>query len=117
MGKHIANTGDLLSAGEDLRAICEEKEARLLVLDPLSGAFGGNENDRTAVYDFVSSFRGWGDTAKCAMLVIGHLPKSKEGKEAGFSGTTAWAGISTVDVDVVKEGHREGHRQEEIKGR
>ena len=90
MGKHIQNTGDLLSAGEDLRAICEEKEARLLVLDPLSGAFGGNENDRTAVYDFVSSFRGWGDTAKCAMLVIGHLPKSKEGKEAGFSGSTAW---------------------------
>ena len=90
MGKHIANTGDLLSAGEDLRAICEEKEARLLVLDPLSGAFGGNENDRTAVYDFVSSFRGWGDTAKCAMLVIGHLPKSQEGKAAGFSGSTAW---------------------------
>ena len=90
MGKHIANTGDLLSAGEDLRAICEDKKARLLVTDPLSGAFGGNENDRTAVYDFVSSFRGWGDTAKCAMLVIGHLPKSQEGKAAGFSGSTAW---------------------------
>ena len=90
MGKHIQNTGDLLSTGEDLRAICEDKEARLLVMDPLSGAFGGNENDRTGVYDFVSSFRAWGDTAKCAMLVIGHLPKSKEGKEAGFSGTTAW---------------------------
>ena len=91
IGKHIQNTGDLLSAGEDLRAICEDKKARLLVLDPLSGAFGGNENDRTAVYDFVSSFRGWGDTAKCAMLVIGHLPKSQEGKAAGFSGNTAWA--------------------------
>ena len=90
LGKHIANTGDLLSAGEDLRAICEDKEASLLVIDPLSGAFGGNENDRTAVYDFVSSFRGWGDTAKCAMLVIGHLPKSQEGKAAGFSGSTAW---------------------------
>ena len=90
MGKHIQNTGDLLSAGEDLRAICEDKEASLLVMDPLSGAFGGNENDRTAVYDFVSSFRGWGDTAKCAMLVIGHLPKSQEGKAAGFSGSTAW---------------------------
>ena len=90
MGKHIQNTGDLLSTGEDLRAICEDKEARLLVMDPLSGAFGGNENDRTAVYDFVSSFRGWGDEKKCAVLVIGHLPKSKDGKEAGFSGTTAW---------------------------
>ena len=90
LGNHIQNTGDLLPAGEDLRAICEEKQARLLVMDPLSGAFGGNENDRTAVYDFVSSFRGWGDDVGCAMLVIGHLPKSAEGKAAGFSGSTAW---------------------------
>ena len=66
------------------------KKASLLVTDPLSGAFGGNENDRTAVYDFVSSFRGWGDTAECAMLVIGHLPKNEEGKKAGYSGNSAW---------------------------
>ena len=90
MGKHIANTGDLLLAGEAIRTICEERNAKLLVIDPLSGAFGGNENDRTAVYDFVSSFRSWGDTAKCALLVIGHLPKGTEGRAAGFSGSTAW---------------------------
>lgn len=90
MGKHIANTGDLLLAGEAIRTICEERNAKLLVIDPLSGAFGGNENDRTAVYDFVSSFRSWGDTAKCALLVIGHLPKGAEGRAAGFSGSTAW---------------------------
>ena len=90
IGNHIANTGDLLPAGEDLRAICEDKNASLLVMDPLSGAFGGNENDRTAVYDFVSDCRAWGDAAQCATLVIGHLPKSAEGKAAGFSGSTAW---------------------------
>ena len=90
MGKHIANTGDILFAGEAIRTICEERNAKLLVMDPLSGAFGGNENDRTAVYDFVSSFRGWGDAAKCALLVIGHLPKGAEGRAAGFSGSTAW---------------------------
>ena len=85
--KHISVTGELLRSGEALRKVCEDKNARLLILDPLSGAFGGNENDRTAVYDFVSSFRGWGDAAKCAMLVIGHLPKTQG---AGFSGSTAW---------------------------
>ena len=89
-GKHVSVTGDLLKAGEDIRTLCEEKKAKLLVLDPLSGAFGGNENDRTAVYDFVSSFRGWSDTAGCAMLLIGHLPKGKEGRAEGFSGSTAW---------------------------
>ena len=90
-GNHIANTGELLRTGEALRKVCEDIEARLLILDPLSGAFGGNENDRTAVYDFVSPhFEGWGDAAKCAMLVIGHLPKGAEGRAAGFSGSTAW---------------------------
>ena len=90
VGNHIANTGHLLYAGEQIQAICKEMEARLLVMDPLSGAFGGNENDRTAVYDFVSSFRGWCDEAKCALLAIGHLPKGAEGRAAGFSGSTAW---------------------------
>ena len=108
LGKHIANTGDLLSAGEDLRAICKEKKARLLVIDPLSGAFGGNENDRTAVYDFISSFRRWGDTAKCAMLVIGHLPKSEEGKAAGFSGSTAWEASARSMWKLSKKPHTVG---------
>lgn len=90
MGNHIANTGALLPSGYQLQHICEDKDAKLLIIDPLSGAFGGNENDRTAVYDFISSFRRWGDTAKCAVLVVGHLPKYAEGKNAGFSGSTAW---------------------------
>ena len=90
LDKHISVTGELLRSGEALRSVCEGLKARLLILDPLSGAFGGNENDRTAVYDFISSFRGWGEAAQCAMLVIGHLPKSAEARSAGFSGSTAW---------------------------
>ena len=86
-GNHISVTGELLPSGEELRKVCEDFNASLLILDPLSGAFGGNENDRTAVYDFVSSFRGWGDAVKCAMLVIGHLPKTQG---VVFSGSTAW---------------------------
>lgn len=104
IGHHIANTGDLLPAGYELQHICEDKKARLLVIDPLSGAFGGNENDRTAVYDFISSFRRWGDTAKCAVLVVGHLPKSTEGKNAGFSGSTAWeASVRSMWLLSIKE--------------
>jgi len=90
IGNHISNTGDLLSSGDNLRSICKDMKARLLVIDPLSGAFGGNENDRTAVYDFISNFRKWGDATECAILVIGHLPKYAEGKNTGFSGSTAW---------------------------
>lgn len=103
-GQHIAITGELLRSGEALRAVCEDLKASLLILDPLSGAFGGNENDRTAVYDFVSSFRGWGDTAKCTMLAIGHLPKGAEGRAAGFSGSTAWEASARCMWKLSKEG-------------
>ena len=87
-GEHIANTGQMLSAGYEVQEHCEEKDARLLVIDPLSGAFGNSENDRAIVYDFVSAFRKWGDTQGCAVLMIGHLPKGKQ--EVSFSGSTAW---------------------------
>ena len=107
MGNHIANTGDLLPAGEEIQQICEKKKARLLVMDPLSGAFGGNENDRTAVYDFVSAFRGWGDEQNCAMLIVGHLPKSSEGRASGFSGSTAWEASVRSMWMLSKAGNKE----------
>ena len=122
--KHISVTGELLRTGEALRKVCEDIGARLLILDPLSGAFGGNENDRTAVYDFVSSFRGWGDAAKCAMLVIGHLPKGAEGRAAGFSGSTAWEasaramwliGTKVRDEDEGKSKRKHGDQSEDEK--
>ncbi len=112
LGNHIANTGNLLPAGEDLRAICEEKGARLLVMDPLSGAFGGNENDRSAVYDFVSSFRGWGDAAQCAILAIGHLPKGAEGRAAGFSGSTAWEAAARSMWKIEEKSFTEGEKKD-----
>ena len=87
-GEHIANTGQMLLAGYEVQERCEEKDARLLVIDPLSGAFGNSENDRAIVYDFVSALRKWGDTAECTVLMIGHLPKGKQ--EVSFSGSTAW---------------------------
>ena len=102
LDKHISVTGELLRSGEALRSVCEGLNASLLVLDPLSGAFGGNENDRTAVYDFVSSFRGWGDAAKCAMLVIGHLPKTQG---VGFSGSTAWEASARAMWMLSKKEH------------
>ena len=89
-GKGSGDAGYLLPAGEDLREFCEGVGARLLVIDPLSGAFSGDENERTAVYNFVGGFRGWGKKSRCATLFVGHLPKGIEGKKAGFSGSTAW---------------------------
>lgn len=76
-------------AGRRILEICEQKEARLLVLDPLSGAFGGNEIDRADVYRFVSELRAWAQLSKCAVLMAAHIPADETKK---WSGSTAWTG-------------------------
>ena len=87
-GDHVSTRGGLLPSGQELLRICEEKEARLLVLDPGAGAFGGNENDRAAVREFTGYMSGWGVDNKCATLIIAHPPKSGE----TYSGSTDWLG-------------------------
>ena len=87
-GDHVSTRGGLLSRGQELLRICEEKPARLLVLDPGAGAFGGNENDRAAVREFTGYMSGWGVENKCATLIISHPPKSGE----TYSGSTDWLG-------------------------
>ena len=87
-GDHVSTRGGLLHSGQELLRICEEKPARLLVLDPGAGAFGGNENDRAAVREFTGYMSGWGVENKCATLIISHPPKSGE----TYSGSTDWLG-------------------------
>ena len=71
-----------------LQGICNDNDASLLVLDPLSGAYTGNENARGMVYEFVSALRKWGEDTQTTTLMIGHFPKSTaQGK---YSGSTAW---------------------------
>ena len=87
-GVHVSTRGGLLHSGEELMRICEDKGARLLVLDPGAGAFGGNENDRAAVREFTGYMSGWGVDNQCATLIIAHPPKSGE----TYSGSTDWLG-------------------------
>ena len=87
-GEHLSSRGMLLNSGRELLHICEEKGARLLVLDPGAGAFGGNENDRAAVREFTGYLSGWGVENRCATLIISHPPKSGE----TYSGSTDWLG-------------------------
>ena len=88
LGEHLSSRANLLHSGRELLRICEEKGARLLVLDPGAGAFGSNENDRAAVREFTGYMSGWGVENKCATLVISHPPKSGE----TYSGSTDWLG-------------------------
>ncbi len=109
-GKHVQVTGELQGAGEDLMALCEDKEAKLLIIDPLSGAFGGNENDRTAAYSFTSIFRKWADETGCGIVMVGHLPKDEKSKQQGYSGSTAWEAAFRSLILLEKKTYNEDNK-------
>ena len=74
------------AVGDELRAYCEKHRARLLVVDPLAGAFAGDEIARASVRYFMSDWDAWGRRTKCTVVMIGHPPKSDD----DYSGSTDW---------------------------
>ena len=80
----------LTRIGADLRAHCESVDARLLVIDPLASAYGGNENDRGAVRSFLGSWDAWARETDCTILIVAHPPKGNGGDDSRYSGSTDW---------------------------
>ena len=85
---HLANRAKLLEIGDWLLSQCDAFDARLLMLDPSAGAFGGSEIARESVREFCSYLNGWGQQVNCATLLIAHPPKSGD----DYSGSTDWLG-------------------------
>ena len=91
---HTAIRSKLLDTGDWLLNEAKEAKARLLMLDPSAGAYGGSEIQREAVREFCSHLNGWGQEFGCATLLIAHPPKPRNNNdpEDDFSGSTDWLG-------------------------
>ena len=87
-GENSHARASLLPVGEVLLKQVAAFEADVLVLDPLSAAFGGNENDRAGAREFNTHLSGWANRNRCAVVILGHPPKS----DATYSGSTDWEG-------------------------
>ena len=93
-GAHTSAVGGPLPAWDKLRRYATEKEAKLLVLDPLAAAYASNENDRSLVRAYLASLAQWADEEGCAVLQISHPPKYAE---QPYSGSTDWeAGVQAM---------------------
>ena len=81
--------GELTTTGERVRRLCEQVDARLLILDPLAAAYAADENARGLVRAFVSHWDAWAQANDCAVMLLAHPPKS-----AGltYAGSTDWQG-------------------------
>ena len=102
-GRHISTMAELTVTGERLRRLCEQENARLLVLDPLAAAYASDENARGLVRAFVSHWDAWGQANNCAVLMLAHPPKSAG---INYAGSTDWQGAAralwTLQVEIDK---------------
>lgn len=84
--RHTSTLGALTPHGAELRAYCEARSARLLVLDAKASVFALNENDRALVRAFLADWDRWACTNRCSILLISHPPKG----DSDYSGSTDW---------------------------
>jgi RecA-family ATPase len=72
-----------------LRTAAEVKPV-LVALDTAADMFGGNENDRSQVRQFISLLRRLAITGNAAVLLASHPSLSGINSDSGLSGSTGW---------------------------
>ena len=87
---HISTRAEITPTGEGLRRYCEKAGARLLVIDPLSAAYLGDESAQGLVRSFMADWDGWSREHNVTTLFISHPPKYASDTGATFMGAVAW---------------------------
>lgn len=84
-GMHTSTVGFWLPSSLELMRYAAAFKARLLIIDPLAGAFMQNENDRALVRAFLSALDQWCEDNGCAVLIISHPAKHGDDAQSGSS--------------------------------
>jgi len=80
----------ITTVGQAVEQAARKTKPTLLVLDPLEAAFGGGENIRKDVRQFVGYWDSLAEELECAVLIVGHPAKASVGEASEYSGSTAW---------------------------
>jgi RecA-family ATPase len=75
---------------DQVRLQAKAMEARLIVLDTAADLFGGNENIRPQVRQFIGALTGLAMECDAAVLLLAHPSQSGKALGTGESGSTAW---------------------------
>ena len=102
-GRFIISTPAVLTAaGRRVRAFCETKGARLLILDPVAAVYASDENNRGLVRAFCADWDAWAIATGCAVLLIAHPPKDGPNP---YSGSSDWQAAvrSLLTIEITDE--------------
>jgi RecA-family ATPase len=75
---------------ERVSAAALDIRPKLIVLDNSADIFGGNENDRAQVRQFIGILRGLAIDTNAAVVLTSHPSLTGEKSGTGLSGSTAW---------------------------
>ena len=75
---------------EHVQAAACDIRPKLIVLDNAADIFGGSENDRAQVRQFISRLRGLALAARAGVLLTSHPSLTGISTGTGLSGSTAW---------------------------
>jgi len=81
---------ELLPAGKIVRKLCEQRGARLLILDSLGYAYGPDDSGNEGVAQFLADWDAWGRDNNCAVLLIHHPAKNTGKGEPAYRGASSW---------------------------
>lgn len=73
-----------------LDTLMQERSPMLLILDNLADVYGGNENNRTAVKQFINLLRRLAIKHDCVVLLLSHPSQMGRSSGSGESGSTGW---------------------------
>ena len=85
---HRDTVATLTALGRNLEDYVRTIKPRLLVIDPVAGAYGANENDRAAVRAWLAHLNALAAAVGCAVLLVAHPPKGAHADV--YSGSTDW---------------------------
>ena len=92
--RHIQTPGDWTDAGKRLIATLGSFRPALAIVDPIAAAYGCSELDRALVRDFLGRLDLTAEQEDCAVLLVGHPPKSANAADrdpkAMFAGNSDW---------------------------
>ena len=99
--------GRLTPFWEQLAVTAQVVKPQLIVIDTAADTFGGNENVRSEVRQFVQrALTQLAERCRCAVLLLAHV--SRAGATEGTGGSTAWNNSVRSRLHLMPDEDREG---------